>query len=113
VSAIAQVQQPDDIFKQTHDNISAADPFDVGTGIYYREYEDLFVKDTIPIDFVRTQRNMDPQSRSFGIGGSTSYDMFIIGDVNKFSWVALVLADGGQERYARLSPGTGFADGVF
>ena len=113
MSAIAQVQQPDDIFKQTHDNISAADPFDVGTGIYYREYEDLFVKDTIPIDFVRTQRNMDPQSRSFGIGGSTSYDMFIIGDVNKFSWVALVLADGGQERYARLSPGTGFADGVF
>jgi len=113
VSAIAQVQQPSDIFKQTHDNISAADPFDVGTGIYYREYEDLFVKDTIPIDFVRTQRNMDPQSRSFGIGGSTSYDMFIIGDVNKFSWVALVLADGGQERYVRVSPGTGFADGVF
>jgi YD repeat-containing protein len=113
VSAIAQVQQPADIVKQTHDNISAADPFDVGTGIYYREYEDLFAKDTIPIDFVRTQRNMDPQSRSFGIGGSTSYDMFIIGDVSKFSWVALVLADGSQERYVRVSQGTGFADGVF
>jgi len=70
VFAIAQVQQPDDIFKRTHDNISAADPFDVGTGIYYREYEDLFVKDTIPIDFVRTQRNMDPRSRSFGIGAA-------------------------------------------
>jgi YD repeat-containing protein len=113
VASFAQVQQPDSIFKSTHDNISAADPFDVGTGIYYREYEDLFVKDTIPIDFVRTQRNMDPRSRSFGIGGSTSYDMFIIGDVSKFSWVALVLADGGQERYVRVSPGTGFADGVF
>jgi len=97
VSAIAQVQQPDDLFKQTHDNISAADPFDVGTGIYYREYEDLSVKDTIPIDFVRTQRNMDPQSRSFGIGGSTSYDMFIVGDVNKFSWVALVLTQNNEE----------------
>jgi len=91
------VQQPDDLFKQTHDNISAADPFDVGTGIYYREYEDLSVKDTIPIDFVRTQRNMDPQSRSFGIGGSTSYDMFIVGDVNKFSWVALVLTQNNEE----------------
>ena len=97
MSAIAQVQQPDDLFKQTHDNISAADPFDVGTGIYYREYEDLSVKDTIPIDFVRTQRNMDPQSRSFGIGGSTSYDMFIVGDVNKFSWVALVLTQNNEE----------------
>src|SRR5438067_10655469 len=113
VSAVAQVQQPDAIFKSAHDNITAVDPFDVGTGIYYREYEDLFVKDTIPIDFVRSQRNMDPRSRSFGIGGSTSYDMFIVGDVSKFSWVALVLADGGQERYARISPGTEFADGVF
>ncbi len=113
VIAIAQVQQPDAVSNATHDNITAADPFDVATGIYYREYEDLFVKDTIPIDFVRTQRNMDPRSRSFGIGGSTSYDMFIVGDVSKFSWVALVLADGSQERYARISPGTGFADGVF
>jgi YD repeat-containing protein len=113
VASLAQVQQPDAIFRSTHDNISAADPFDVGTGIYYREYEDLFVKDTIPIDLVRTQRNMDPRSRSFGIGASTSYDLFIVGDVSKFSWVALVLADGEQERYARISPGTGFIDGVF
>jgi YD repeat-containing protein len=113
VASIAQVPQPDAISKSTHDNITAVDPFDVATGIYYREYEDLFVKDTIPIDFVRTQRNMDPRSRSFGIGASTSYDMFIVGDVQKFSWVALVLADGGQERYVRVSPGTGFADGVF
>ena len=113
VGSFAQVQQPDAISKSTHDNITAVDPFDIATGIYYREYEDLFVKDTIPIDFVRTQRNMDPRSRSFGMGGSTSYDMFIVGDVSKFSWVALVLADGGQERYVRVSPGTGFADGVF
>jgi YD repeat-containing protein len=93
--------------------VKAADPVDVGTGIYSREYVDLFVKDSLPINFVRTQRNMDPRSRSFGIGGSTSYDMFIVGDVVNFSWVALVLADGSQTRYARVSPGHGFADGVF
>lgn len=56
---------------------------------------------------------MDPRSRSFGIGGSTSYDMFIIGDVKKFSWVALVLADGAQVKYSRISPGTSYADGIF
>src|SRR5215469_3139203 len=111
--ATAQVEQPDNIFKSSYDNITAADPFDVGTGLYFREYRDLYVEDTIPIDFVRTQRNMDPRSRSFGVGASTSYDMFIVGDVYKFSWVALVLADGSQERYARISPGTGFANGVF
>src|SRR6266496_3513517 len=112
-SAIAQVQQPDKLFQSSHDNITAADPFDVGTGVYFREYEDLHVDDTMPIDFVRTQRNMDPRSRSFGVGGSTSYDMFIIGDVTKFSWVALVGPNGEQDRYERVSPGTGFADAVF
>lgn len=96
-----------------NDKTTAADPFYVGTGIYYRAYTDLVVKDTIPINFVRTQRNLDPQSRSFGIGASTSYDMFIIGDVKQFSWVALVLADGTQIHFNRISPGTNYADGVF
>lgn len=91
----------------------AGDPFLVSTGIYLRECQDLFVKDTIPIDFVRTQRNMDARSRSFGVGASTSYDTFIVGDVKTFTWVALVNADGSQERYIRTSPGTGYADGVF
>jgi YD repeat-containing protein len=93
--------------------IKAADPFDVGTGIYYREHVDLVILDTIPIRFVRTQRNLDNRSRSFGVGGNTSYDMFIIGDVDRFSWVALVMADGAQIRYARISSGTGYSDGVF
>jgi YD repeat-containing protein len=93
--------------------MSAGDPFDLQTGIYYRDYKDLFIADSIPIDFVRTQRNMDPRSRSFGVGASTSYDMFIIGDTDKFSWVALVFASGLQERFVRVSPGTGYADGIF
>jgi YD repeat-containing protein len=110
----AQVLQPSGLAKTAQEaKVTDGDPFDLSTGIYYREYKDLFVKDTIPIDFVRTQRNMDPRSRSFGIGGSTSYDMFIIGDVEKFSWVALVLADGGHVKYSRISPGTSYADGVF
>lgn len=96
-----------------HGGPTGGDPVLISTGIYYREYNDLFIQDTIPISFARTQRNMDPRSRSFGVGGSTSYDMFIIGDVNKFSWVALVLADGAQVKYARISPGTGYSDGVF
>lgn len=109
-----QLRRPDDSPQGSLGlGAKAADPFDVETGIYSREYADLLVKDSIPIQFSRTLRNMDPKSRSFGIGGSSSYDMFIIGDVQNFSWVALVLADGSQVRYARISPGTGFADAVF
>ena len=113
-SAVAQVHQPIEYNRnQVAFGVRAGDPFDVETGIYYRTYLDLFIDDSIPIRFERTQRNQDTRSRSFGIGASTSYDMFIIGDVNKFSWVALVLADGGQIRYARISPGTSYSDGVF
>jgi hypothetical protein len=96
-----------------HDMATDGDPFYVGTGVYYREYTDLLVKDTIPINFVRTQRNMDPESRSFGIGASSFYDIFIIGDVKQFSWVALVYPNGMQARFNRISPGTSYSNGVF
>jgi YD repeat-containing protein len=112
--AMAQVHQPGEFNgNRVAFGVKAGDPFDVETGIYYRTYLDLFIGDSIPIRFERTQRNQDTRSRSFGIGASTSYDMFIIGDVDKFSWVALVMADGGQIRYARISPGTSYSDGVF
>lgn len=106
---------PSDRSPKTIPSIGAtdADPFDIVTGIYYREYLDLYVEDSMPLKFVRTQRNMDSRSRAFGIGGSTSYDMFIIGDAQKFSWVALVDAQGSQTRFLRASPGTGMADAVF
>lgn len=111
---VAQVLRSAESFPHSAGSkVVSGDPFDVQTGIYFREYPDLFLPDSIPIQFNRTQRSMDPRSRSFGRGGSTSYDMFIIGDVTKFSWVALVLADGAQERYARVSPGTSYANGVF
>jgi hypothetical protein len=113
VLGVAQVRQQSDSREAASQSVKAADPFDTGTGIYSREYVDLIVKDTIPINFTRTQRNMDSKSRSFGIGGSTAYDLFIVGDVDHFSWVALVLANGTQIRYGRISPGVGYADGVF
>jgi Domain of unknown function (DUF6531) len=79
-----------------------ADPFDIVTGIYHREYPDLYVDDSMPLKFVRTQRNMDSTSRAFGIGASTPYDMYIIGD-QKFTWVALVDALGSRIMYPRIS----------
>jgi len=114
VVAVAQVRlAPATDRNPDQGKVTDGDPFEIATGIYYREYEDLYINDTIPINFVRTQRNKDPRSRAFGIGASTSYDMFIIGDVAKFSWVALVFADGSQATYSRISAGTSYLDGIF
>ncbi len=92
---------------------SAGDPIDLATGLYVRTTVDLKVDDTIPVELSRTYRNADHRSRAFGVGTSDPYDMFIVGDGEKFSWVDLVLADGGGVHYDRVSPGTGYSDAVF
>lgn len=89
------------------------DPVDLGTGLYYRTYRDLVIEDTIPIEFTRTQRNMDHKVRAFGLGSMTSYDMWIIGDADTWTWVAVVMADGSQERFERSNPGRTMADAIF
>ncbi len=71
------------------------------------------MEDTIPIEISRTYRNADHRSRSFGVGTSQPYEMFIVGDAQAFTWVELILADGGRVHYNRVSPGTGFVDAVF
>lgn len=94
-------------------HVTEGDPIDLYTGLYVRTNTDLFVRDTIPIGVQRTYRNADNRSRSFGIGTSHLYDMFIVGDAAAFTYVELILADGGRIRYDRVSPGRGYADGVF
>lgn len=89
------------------------DPIDLFTGLYIRTNLDLLVPDTIPIKLERTYRNADRKSRSFGIGSSHPYDMFIVGDAVAFTYVELILADGSRIHYDRISPGKGYADGVF
>lgn len=74
---------------------------------------DIVVPDTIPIRLERTYRNADRKSRAFGIGASHPYDMFIVGDAVAFSYVELILADGGHLHYDRVSPGKSYTDGVF
>jgi hypothetical protein len=89
------------------------DPVDLNTGLYVLEDDDLVVEDTLPIRFTRVYRNRDTRLRSFGIGTSHSYDLFLAGDSSTFRYVDLIMPDGGRIHYARISPGTGYVDGKF
>lgn len=62
------------------------------------------------LSFVRKYRPQDDRSRSFGIGGNDSFDIFPGGDSQTFSSIDLFLADGGRVHFARVSRGTGYAD---
>jgi YD repeat-containing protein len=90
-----------------------ADPVSLETGWYSRSNVDLYLKDSIPIQFTRVYRNADSRSRAFGIGTSHTFEMFIVGDSTAFTYVELVLADGSRIHYDRISPGRDFASAVF
>ena len=89
------------------------DPVDLSTGLYVRTTVDLVLVDKMPVVFARTYRNRDPRSRPFGVGTNHSFGTFLVGDAAAFSYVELILADGGRIQFRRTSDGTGFADAIF
>ncbi len=89
------------------------DPVDLSTGHYLLEEDDVVVKDTLPVRFTRLYRSGDTKPKTFGIGSTHSYDLFLIGDSLTFSYMDLIMPDGGRIHYVRVSTGTGYADGIF
>jgi len=89
------------------------DPVDCATGLFLNSATDLAIADIMPIQISRTYRPRDAASRSFGIGTNLSYDMFLVGDTNPWTYQELILPDGGRIRYNRISPGTNYTDAVY
>jgi RHS repeat-associated protein len=90
-----------------------ADPIEISTGQFIYSKTDLALPDVIPINFSRTYISNDSFSRSFGIGFTDPYDMFLIGDINPYTFQELILTDGARIRFDRVSPGTSFLDAVY
>lgn len=82
------------------------DPVDLFTGLHTREHDDIVIHGSPEIRLTRSYRNRDPASRAFGIGTSHSYDLYLVGDAVAFSYVDLILKDGGRIHYVRTSPGS-------
>lgn len=102
-------------------NGGGGDPVDLQTGLFVYNKSDLVVSDVIPIGLSRTYRQNDWQSRSFGIGTSNSYDMFLTSNTTCgvfaqpgcYQDAEVVLPDGSQVQYLRTSPGYSWTDAVF
>ena len=69
--------------------------------------------DSIPLQFSRVVRNRDERSRAIGIGGNHNLNIFPVGDVFPFSWIDLVLEDGGRAKFRRTSLGYGYWDAFY
>ncbi len=75
---------------------------------------DIVLPDIIPIVISRTYRQNYAKGREFGIGTTSSYDLFLTGDTSNtvYTYAELILPDGGRIRYERTSSGTGLADAI-
>jgi RHS repeat-associated protein len=89
------------------------DPVNLGTGLFVMDKTDLILPDVLPIVLSRTYRQLDTRSRAFGIGASHSFDLFLVGTTFPYTFIDIVLPDGGRIHYDRISPGTSYADAVY
>jgi len=89
------------------------DPVDPTTGLFMYQHTDSYLPDVIPITVTRTYRQGDTTPRAFGIGTSVSYDIFPVGEDQTYSYMDLVLPDGGRIHYTRISAGTSWSNAVF
>ncbi|HKY23088.1 MAG TPA: kelch repeat-containing protein [Vicinamibacterales bacterium] len=89
------------------------EPVDTATGLFVRGVTDLALPDVLPIALKRTYRQNDSRSRAFGVGTSHDYEMFLVGNTWPYTYVEVILPDGGRLRYDRISPGFSFEDAVY
>jgi YD repeat-containing protein len=86
---------------------------DLRGGLLLTRKTDLFVDDAVPLGLTRSFRTWDSWPRAFGLGGNHSYDAFIMGSRQPYTWAEIVLGDGQGIHHDRISKGTGYADAVF
>lgn len=95
------------------DRAICCDPVQLSTGLLIFNHTDLSVPDLIPLDLTRTYRPNDSISRAFGIGTTHAYDMFLVGDTSPYSYLEVILPDGGRVHFDCASPGESGCGGVY
>lgn len=81
------------------------DPVDPSTGTFvYSAAPDFSIADVQPLKLVRTYRQGDPVSHAFGIGINHNYDVYVVGDINPYTYIDVIWADGSRTHFDRISP---------
>ncbi|HSZ04958.1 MAG TPA: RHS repeat-associated core domain-containing protein [Solirubrobacteraceae bacterium] len=92
---------------------NGGDPVDLGTGLFVYRHTDLEAPDSVmPFELTRTYRPNDNNSHSFGIGTESPFDLRLWSDEN-YRAADLVLPDGGEVKFKRTSPGSGYSEAVY
>ncbi|HEV2953989.1 MAG TPA: RHS repeat-associated core domain-containing protein [Candidatus Dormibacteraeota bacterium] len=91
---------------------TGGDPVDLSSGVLDLTKTDLALTDTLSLVLSHTHLQADPTSRAFGVGGASSFDIFLHSQ-NQYQEVDLYLPGQSKIHYVRTSSGTGWTDAVF
>ncbi|MBF4067486.1 DUF6531 domain-containing protein [Burkholderia pseudomallei] len=84
--------QPGNDIKQ--DNKCEGDPIDAQTGTFFHEWNDLAIRDVLPIALTRAYNSADSTSHVFGVGGSANFSSHLYSSDGTFTTPQLVLPCG-------------------
>lgn len=83
---------------QKPDNCTKGEPIDLQTGILFHEWNDLAIRDILPLTLTRTYSSASTASQMFGIGGNSNFGMHLAGTTTNngytFNTVQMVLPCG-------------------
>jgi hypothetical protein len=74
---------------------------------------DFYLPGRLPLELSLVFRTQDSRSRAFGIGGNHSLNIWPVGNKWPFTWMDLILEDGGRYRYRRSDWGVSYWDAVY
>jgi YD repeat-containing protein len=86
---------------------------DLRYGLFLDRRTEFDLPGGMPLRLTRVLRTQDSRSRAFGIGGSHNLNLVPVGDRWPFTWIDLVLADGGRVHFKRSNWGFGYWDAVY
>ena len=87
---------------------------DFASGLYIRTDQDLIVRGgDLPVVLQRAYRSEDSESQAFGVGATHNGDWYLVGDGQRFQWVALILDARAVIDYSRTTWGTSVWNAMF
>jgi YD repeat-containing protein len=86
---------------------------DLRYGLFLDRRTEFYSSGGIPLQFTRVLRTQDSRSRAFGIGGTHNLNIFPVGNRWPFTWMDVIMADGGRLHYKRSNWGFGYWDATY
>jgi RHS repeat-associated protein len=79
---------------RTCNGTTRSQPVDLQTGMFFHEWNDVAIRDVVPLTLTRAYRSDDSGSHAFGVGGNSNYGIHLYSADSSFSAPQVVMPCG-------------------